>query len=272
MSSHTHIIFAGAGPGDPGLVTVRLAKALKTAQCILVDRLVNPEIIKLYADSCAEIIFVGKQAYESESTAQADINTILVQKAMAGIETIRLKGGDVAIYSNVLDEIHALSEAGISYEIIPGITAASGAVASLGIPLTGRGVAPGVQIHSMSLLEEPDEASVSGWASSTDTLVFYMSISPLKKLVRRLLEFNADPMLPLAIIEEATGLHQINTIHTLRSFADLKDPISFKSPSIVIIGRMIHEIADQAKFNQINPNSIFTPVNIKTKNHIIHVI
>jgi uroporphyrin-III C-methyltransferase len=271
MSIPTHITFAGAGPGDPGLVTVRLVNALKAAQCILVDRLVNPEILKLYAHPGAEIIFVGKQAYESESTAQSDINALLIQKAIAGINTVRLKGGDVAIYSNVLDEIHALNEAGITFEIIPGITAASGAAASLGIALTGRGIAPGLQIHTMSALDEPDDATIMSWAVSDDTLVFYMSVSRLKKLASRLLEFNADPMLPLAIIEEATGPHQVNTFYTLKSFAELNETISYKSPSIVFIGRMIHEIREKAN-SLINPDSIFTPVNTKTKNNLIHVI
>ena len=271
MTQLPHIIFAGAGPGDAGLVTVKLVEALKSAECILVDRLVNPEILKLYAHVNAEIIFVGKQAYEKESTPQQDINELLVEKAMAGLKTIRLKGGDVAIYSNVLDEINAIQSAGIRYEIIPGITAASGAAASLGIALTGRNISPGIQIHSMSIGNVIEEKDYTQWATTNDTLVFYMSIRPLKDLLRKLKEYGAEDELPLVIIEEATSPAQKNSRFTLISFLDLDEYNSFRSPALVIIGTMVNEINMDHFIQQANIISIFNPINTTTKNNTIHV-
>ncbi|MEP7320266.1 MAG: uroporphyrinogen-III C-methyltransferase [Saprospiraceae bacterium] len=272
MAHKPHIIFAGAGPGDPGLVTMRLVEALNSAECILIDRLVNPEIITLYANKHAEIIFVGKQGYEKESTDQKSINSLLVQKALSGLKTVRLKGGDVAIYSNVQAEIKSLLNAGISYEIIPGITAASGAAASLGIALTGRDIAEGVQIHTMSSTNNPDENTLKHWATTSDTLVFYMSVSPLKKLIKALVEHEADPEMPLAIIEEATSKAQRTSIFTLSSFMKMDSEISFKSPSIIIIGKMIHQIIPEFLNTIVDTASVFNPINAITKNQTIHVI
>ncbi|MBK9679346.1 MAG: uroporphyrinogen-III C-methyltransferase [Saprospiraceae bacterium] len=272
MKQQPHIIFAGAGPGDPDLVTMKLVECLKTCECILVDRLVNPEILRRYASQTAEIIFVGKQAYQKESTDQADINKLLIAKAMIGLKTLRLKGGDVAIYSNVFDEIKAISDHGITYEIIPGITTASGAVASLGIGLTGRGVAPGVQYHSMSVTQPPGEVELKHWALTEDTLVFYMSTAALKLLTKKLLEYGASPEKPLVIIEDATSPMQQNHFYTLFSLAFHQGDLAFKSPSIIIIGDILQYSLQSAQEISPDAHTLFEPINSITKNISIHVI
>ncbi len=128
------VILAGAGPGDPELITLKLQQRLAVADVIIVDRLVNPEIIDRFADKNALTLMTGKQGYHDGSVAQDDINKLMVGHARNGKTVLRLKGGDVAFYSNVLDELLSLHEHEIPFEIIPGITAGSGASAYTGIP------------------------------------------------------------------------------------------------------------------------------------------
>lgn len=267
-----HIILAGAGPGDPDLVTVKLVNALKEAEIILIDRLVNPEIVTRYASPDAVIIPVGKQGYNRDSVSQEDINTLLVEAALSGKKTLRLKGGDVAIYSNVLSEIDALKKNHINYTIIPGITAASGAAASLNIPLTARDLASGVQFNTLSSGQKITDSTLQRWAYSKDTLVFYMSIGPLKELLQGLLKFNADPRLPLAVIEEATTPAQKVSVFNLQTMLDNVDRIKFNTPALVIIGRIL-ETLDLAGLPDTQGaasifNSLITP-SINTELHVI---
>jgi siroheme synthase len=138
--------------------------------------------------------------------------------------------------------------------------------------LTGRTIAEGVQIHTMSSTNDPDEPTLKHWAKTRDTLVFYMSVSPLKKLVKALLAYDVDPGMPLVIIEEATGQTQHNTLFTLASFMNLDAEISFRSPSIIIIGKMVHEISPEFFNTMEHTTSIFNPINALTKNQTIHVI
>lgn len=233
------VILAGAGPGDVELVTVKLIERLKTADVLLIDRLVNPQIVDLYAPKDALVIPVGKQGYDSNSITQNEINNLIVEHALQGKTVIRLKGGDVAIYSNVLDEILAITYHDIPFEIIPGITAASGAVATLRIPLTGRDIAPGVQIHSLSVLQEISDDAFAYWAKTNDTLVFYMSIAPLKHLLETLIRFGINRSKSIAVIEQATTSAQKNYISTLIHLLSELDTKEFSSPAIVIIGDIL---------------------------------
>ena len=237
-----HIILAGAGPGDPDLVTVKLVNAVREAEIIIIDRLVNPEILRRYAHPDAVIIPVGKQGYNNDSTPQEEINKLLVEAAISGKKTLRLKGGDVAIYSNVQSEIDILKKNRISYEIIAGITAASGAAASLKIPLTARGLASGVRFQTLASGQIISAVKLQDWANSEDTLVFYMAIAPLKELVNGLIKFNADPSLPLAVIEEATTPSQKVFLFTLQSALTVIDDKNFKTPALVIIGRILESV------------------------------
>src|SRR5688572_19263650 len=139
------VTLAGAGPGDAELITVKLMKRLKEADVIITDRLVNPLIIKEHARKDAEVVFTGKQGYNEASVSQEEINSLIVRHANEGKTVLRLKGGDLAIFSNVLDELQTLVTNEIEYELIPGITAASGASSYSGIPLTARGYSQAVQ-------------------------------------------------------------------------------------------------------------------------------
>src|SRR5689334_25354034 len=127
------VILAGAGPGDPELLTIKALRYLQRADVVLTDRLVSPVIINEYVNPKAEVLSVGKQCRRGKSTPQATINELMVEYALQGKLVVRLKGGDVSIFSNVLDELEALVTNKIPYEIIPGITAGLGAAAYCGI-------------------------------------------------------------------------------------------------------------------------------------------
>lgn len=267
-----HIIIAGAGPGDPELVTIRLVNALKEAEVVLVDRLVNPEILKRYAPEQAIIIPVGKQGYKPDSVPQEDINSLLIHYALTGKKVIRLKGGDVAIYSNVLSEIEALRAHQISYEIIPGITAASGAAAGLNLPLTARGFSSGVQFLTLSTGKNIPDSDFQRWAGSPDTLVFYMSIAPLQELVTGLLKFGADPALPIALIEEATTVAQKVSVFNLETILSECDIASVNTPALLIIGRILDALDMSGLKSYAGKASPFNTLIPPTINTAIHVI
>lgn len=233
------VILAGAGPGDAELITVKLAQALAVADVIVVDRLVNPAIITSYAQPNAEIIFAGKQGYSNASVPQAETNRLLVDLARQGRRVVRLKGGDVAFFSNVLDELQELSRYQIPFEIIPGITAASGASAYAGIPLTARGYARSVRFIAF---EEENSFSTNEWlclANSPDTLVLYMTIKKLPAFTRQLKKFSDEPDKPFAIIEQATTPFQRVHIFSLNDDEALWTGRNFNTPGLVIVGHVV---------------------------------
>lgn len=258
------VILAGAGPGDAELITVKLQRRLSEADIIITDRLVNPDIITAYASKNAIIILAAKQGYNEASVSQGEINQLIITHAKSGKIVLRLKGGDVSFFSNVRDELQSIVEAGIEFEIIPGITAAAGASAYTGIPLTARGISQAVQFLTFN----PNSYySVEKWKSllyTNDTLVFYMAAKNVSTLAELLLHYTDKPETPLAIIEQATTIHQQVYITTLenctRDFAEKK----FCSPSLVIVGEVVklHE-----QFNWFNGNkevgSIFNELAIK---------
>ena len=233
-------MIAGAGPGDAELITIRLQKRLAQADIIISDRLVNPEIIKEYAAKEAVVIFTGKQGYHDGSFSQEEINKLIVRHALAGKKVLRLKGGDVAFFSNVLDELRCLTINEIEFEIIPGITAASGASAYAGIPLTARGFSRDVRILTLTQCKQYSPEAWKQLANSRDTLVFYMSSHHLDDLVEFLLRYSCKPNTPLAVIEQATTIHQRVHTTTLKKFKKDFERKHFSSPSLVIIGKVVN--------------------------------
>jgi uroporphyrin-III C-methyltransferase/precorrin-2 dehydrogenase/sirohydrochlorin ferrochelatase len=231
------IFFIGSGPGNPDLITVKGATILSQAEVIITDRLAGDEIIERYANPKAIIVDVGKQGGNTKSYKQDDINKLLVQFAGLYEKVVRLKGGDVAFFSNVYDELQTLQTNNITYEIIPGITAAAGASAYTGVPLTARGFASGVQFLTYY---KNTVISDEGWkqlAAFEETLVFYMSSNNLLSIVEKLLHAGAENDIPFIVVEQATTPNQNVRSFTLRSF--LEDPDqNFTSPSIVIMGRV----------------------------------
>ena len=198
------LILAGAGCGDPELITVKAARYLQQAEVVLTDRLVSDDILRTYVRETAEIVYVGKQCRRGFSTPQESINEMIREYALQGKLVVRLKGGDVSLFSNILDELQVAAENNIPYEIIPGITAATGAAAYAGIPLTARAYSTAVRLLT---LYKSDVLSDGYWkelATTDDTLVFYMSSETIDDVAEKLMAASiADDKL-LAVIEQAT--------------------------------------------------------------------
>jgi len=232
-------IIAGAGPGDPELITVKTAHYLQQADVVLVDRLVSKQILANYVHPDAKIIHVGKQCRRGISTPQETINDLMVHYALMGKLVVRLKGGDVSIFSNILDELETLVTNHIPYEIIPGVTAALGAAAFAGIPLTARGYATSVRFLTFYKSDIISENYWKELANTDDTLVFYMSSETLNKVVDNLVANHIHEDKLLAVIEQATTPLQNVHVTNLYDYKSSLQQRSFISPSLVIIGKVV---------------------------------
>lgn len=234
-----HVALVGAGPGDPELLTLKALRLLQRAEVVLADRLVSPAILQELTNPEAEIIAVGKQCRRGASTPQRTINELLVDYALEGKRVVRLKGGDVSIFSNILDELEVLAAHNIPYEIVPGVTAALGAAAYSGIPLTARGHSTAVRFLTYYKSDVVTDAYWADLAQTSDTLVFYMSAETLPQVVAKLLANGAPQSRELAIVEQATTpLQQVHTC-TLQQYEERLRQLSLKSPSLVIIGNVV---------------------------------
>ena len=263
------VVIAGAGPGDPELITVKAARYLQQADVVLTDRLVSGEILDQYIRPNTELIYVGKECRKGNSTPQKSINELLVHFALEGKLVVRLKGGDVSIFANILDELTVLSANNIPYEIIPGITAATGAAAYAGIPLTARGYSTGVRFITAY---KSDVVSPSYWnelAHTDDTIVLYMSSETLDDVVQNLMENNIGDDKLLAVIEQATTPYQHVYISSFKGYEYKLKGHRFLSPSLVVIGKVValHEKFSWIKNNQVAKNYFNPDENQYTQNH-----
>lgn len=238
--SYGKVILAGAGPGDPDLVTVKTANYLQQADVILTDRLVSRVILQRYAKPSAIIVEVGKQCRRGISTPQQTINELLVEYALQGKMVVRLKGGDVSFFSNILDELQVLAENRIPYEIVPGITAASGAAAYAGIPLTARNHATAVRFLTFYQSTVVSDAYWKELAATEDTLVFYMSSETIDTLVEKLTVNGIGADKKLAVIEQATTTYQQVYVSGLYEYAATLKGKVYLSPSLIIIGKVVN--------------------------------
>jgi uroporphyrin-III C-methyltransferase/precorrin-2 dehydrogenase/sirohydrochlorin ferrochelatase/uroporphyrin-III C-methyltransferase len=232
------VILAGAGPGDPDLLTVKTARYLQQADVVIMDRLVSEEILSTYVRPEALVIPVGKQCRKGASTPQHVINELLVEHALQGKLVVRLKGGDVSIFSNILDELRALNAHGIAYEIIPGVTAALGAAAYAGIPLTARGYSTAVRFLTYYKQDILDEAHWKELATTDDTLVFYMSSEPIDLLVDKLTGYGIGADKWVAVIEQATTPRQNVTHCPVYEYLPAQKGRRYVSPSLIVIGKV----------------------------------
>lgn len=231
------VYFIGAGPGDPDLITVKAIKLLSKADVILYDRLVSAEILN-YARKDAQKINVGKTR-DLHRYTQNEINQLLRKFAVEGKIVARLKGGDVGIFGHLSEEIDAIIDLKIPYQIVPGITAASGAAAFAGIPLTSRASNKSVRFLTIYKSDLIDENYFKELAKSEDSLVLYMSSHNLGDITKKLIAAGKDAKTPLAIIEQATTPFQKTFITNLSDFAKDFGEKKFISPSLVIIGEVV---------------------------------
>jgi uroporphyrin-III C-methyltransferase len=233
------VILAAAGPGDPELVTLKTVRFLQQADVVLADRLVSEDIIRAHVKPGAEVIYVGKQCRRGISTPQLTINELLVHHAGRNQLVVRLKGGDTGIFSNILDELETLVAHQIPYEIVPGVTAALGASAYAGIPLTARGYATSVRFLTYYKSDVVTDEEWKELAETNDTLVWYMSSETLDTVVEKLTQHQISADKLLAVAEQATTpLQNIHTCSLYDYERQLKGMV-FLSPSLVIIGKVV---------------------------------
>jgi uroporphyrin-III C-methyltransferase/precorrin-2 dehydrogenase/sirohydrochlorin ferrochelatase/uroporphyrin-III C-methyltransferase len=233
------VILIGAGPGDPELITLKAVKYLQQADVVLTDRLVSDEIVKQHVSNTAKVVYVGKQCRRGASTPQETINELMLQYALEGKLVVRLKGGDVSIFSNILDELQTLYDHQIAYEIVPGITAALGAAAFAGFPLTARDHSTAVRLLTFYKSDIVTEAYWKELANTNDTLVFYMSSETLDELVAHLIQHNISNEKQLAVIEQATTPNQNVYVTDLYEYDTSLKGQTFLSPSLVVIGKVV---------------------------------
>jgi uroporphyrin-III C-methyltransferase/precorrin-2 dehydrogenase/sirohydrochlorin ferrochelatase len=239
------VYFIGAGPGDPELITLKGVNLLSRADVVLFDRLVSPQILS-HARKDALKINVGKTR-DTHRYSQDEINQLIRKFAAEGNIVARLKGGDTSIFAHLSEEIDAIADLKIPYQIIPGITAASGAASYAGIPLTSRNSNKSVRFLTIYKNDLIDEAYWQELAKSDDTLVLYMSSHNLSEISAQLIRAKKNPQTPLAIIEQATTPFQKTYVTNLQNFE--KDfpggevVEKFTSPALVIIGDVVNQHA-----------------------------
>ncbi len=263
------VILAGAGPGDPELLTIKALRHLQRADVVLADRLVSRVIIDEYVNPEAAVLFVGKQCRRGASTPQETINELMVEYALEGKSVVRLKGGDVSVFSNILDELQTLVEHHIPYEIVPGISAALGAAAYSGIPLTARNYTTAVRFLTCYKTGIVPDEYWKELASTADTLVFYMSADTANHVVAKLTANGVDESKWIAVVEQATTPLQAVYTSNLYEYAAKLGNKTFKSPSLLIIGKVV-QLHQQFNWlqNKETAQEYFAPVesNVLTSN------
>ena len=232
------VYLVGAGPGDEGLLTLRGAEYLKTADVVVYDYLCNEALLKM-ARNDAEIIYVGKQA-SAHTLSQDGINQLLVDKAKDGKNVARLKGGDPFVFGRGGEEALFLRESGIDFEIVPGITAGIAASAYAGIPFTHRGIATTAGFitgHEMAGKEKSD----IDWENinGLDTLVFYMGVKNLPLIAEKLKSVGRSGDTPAALVRWGTRSNQVTVTGTLDTIVDEVGKAGLKPPALIIVGEVV---------------------------------
>jgi uroporphyrin-III C-methyltransferase/precorrin-2 dehydrogenase/sirohydrochlorin ferrochelatase len=230
------VVLVGAGPGDPGLLTLNALRALQEADVILHDRLVPDEVIAL-ARRDAMRIPVGK-AVGAHSVAQSRIHELMIEHARAGRRVVRLKGGDPFIFGRGGEELEALRSNAIPYEVVPGITAALACAAYSGIPLTHREHAQSLRLVTAHCGDSVDTIDWPSLARDRQTLAFYMGVGRLATIRDRLIEHGRGPGTPVAIVENGSRPEQRVTLATLEQLAEIAAQGAIHSPALLIVGEV----------------------------------
>ena len=231
------VYLVGAGPGDPDLLTLRALRLMYQADIVLYDRLVSKEILeKVRPDS--ELISVGKSG-TSHTVEQGKINDMLISFSKEGKKVLRLKGGDPFIFGRGGEEIEELAKEGIPFQIVPGITAASGCGSYAGIPLTHRDCAQSVRFLAGHMKDGKLKLDWKNLVSSQETLVFYMGLLSINTICEKLIKHGMDSSTPIAAIEHGTTRNQRVIVSKLREISSVLDKGDFESPTLLIIGDVV---------------------------------
>ncbi|GAB4298388.1 MAG: uroporphyrinogen-III C-methyltransferase [Desulfuromonadia bacterium] len=233
------VYLVGGGPGDPGLLTIRGRECLCSADVVVYDYLVNPQILR-HARADAQLVYAGKIG-GAHNQDQENINRLLIHHAREGKVVCRLKGGDPFVFGRGGEECEALVSAGIPFEVVPGVTAAIGAAAYAGIPLTHRRVATSVAFVTGHEDPSKDE-SQTDWEKlslGSGTVVFYMGVRSLASISRNLIAHGRPPWTPAAIVRWGTRPEQEVVVGTLEDIAPLAARLHIKPPAVVIVGEVV---------------------------------
>jgi uroporphyrin-III C-methyltransferase len=234
------VALVGAGPGDPGLLTLRAAQLLGEADVVLADRLVSKEVLEHIRPE-AQVVDVGKTSWTGTAPRQHDINAQLVAHARAGKRVVRLKGGDPFVFGRGSEEAEALVEAGVAFEVVPGITSAVAVPAYAGIPVTARGWTQDVCVVT-GHLDPDDPGSRIRWqalATGPGTLVILMGQDRLRLLTTGLVRHGRPADTPAACIEQGTTSAQRVVVSTLEHLADDVSRAGLRAPVTTVVGEVV---------------------------------
>jgi uroporphyrin-III C-methyltransferase/precorrin-2 dehydrogenase/sirohydrochlorin ferrochelatase len=231
------VYLVGAGPGDPDLLTFRALRLMQKADVVVYDRLVSPQILDLVRRD-AEKIYVGK-AKSNHTLPQQDINQLMVDEAKKGHRVIRLKGGDPFIFGRGGEEIQTLIQAGIQFQVVPGITAANGASSYAGIPLTHRDHAQSVVFATGHLKDNSIDLNWPALAQQNQTIVFYMGLTGLGIICQQLIKHGLSSDTPIALIQSATTQQQKVITATLGSINSHPELATMRPPTLIIVGSVV---------------------------------
>jgi uroporphyrinogen III methyltransferase/synthase len=233
------VYLVGAGPGDPGLITVKGKECIQTADVIIYDYLASPALLK-HAPPSAELIYVGKKGGD-HTLSQDEINALIVEKAKAGMTVCRLKGGDPFIFGRGGEEAEVLVAKGIPFEVVPGVTSAVAAAAYAGIPLTHRKLTATLAFVTGHEDPHKEESSIE-WESlarGIGTLVFFMGVKNLPDITQKLIANGKSPDTPVALIRWGTTPEQQTVTGTLDNITERVKKAGLKAPAIIVVGEVV---------------------------------
>ncbi len=234
------VYLVGAGPGDPGLITLRGKYLLEHAEVVVYDYLANPKLLS-YVPKDARLIYAGKKGGGLHAFTQQGINRLLVEHAQTGKMVVRLKGGDPFIFGRGAEEIEELVKEGIDFEVVPGVTSATAAATYAGIPITHREYTASVAFVTGH--EDPGKKfSNISWeklATGAGTIVIYMGIKTLPSITRKLIDFGRSPDTPVAVVRWASTPQQRSVVGTLATICEVVRHADIKPPALVIIGEVV---------------------------------
>lgn len=257
------VFLVGAGPGDAELLTLKAYRLLQQVDVVMYDWLVNPEILEMVPQHVNKI-FVGKKCGK-HSMDQADICNLMVETALTGKNIVRLKGGDPAIFARLAEECDILAQHNISFCIIPGVTAASGASAYSGIPLTDRDCAQSVRFITAHLQSKTDEPKwselVPKTGESNQTLVFYMGLRRIGLIMQRLAEHGMTVTTEVAVIEKACSKEQQICVGNIQNIAEKLELACFSGPAVIVVGQVVSK-------NYAVDLSLLAPNYFRTNTHV----
>jgi uroporphyrinogen III methyltransferase/synthase len=241
QQSKPMVYLVGAGPGDPGLITVRGKQLLERAEVIIYDYLASKKLLK-YVPGDAEFIYAGKRGGVKHTHTQAEINQMLIDRALSGRMVVRLKGGDPFIFGRGGEEIEEIVKAGIPFEVVPGVTSATAAATYAGIPITHREYTSTVAFVTGH--EDPKKkGSNIAWdklATGVGTIVVYMGIKNLESITQKVIKHGRDPQTPVAVVRWASTSEQRTVVGNLGNIAEVVRKNNIKPPSLVIIGEVVN--------------------------------